>query len=179
VEASEVNYYTSPFNLTENHDGIVGVNCRFYPPFNIYDAQFGDDCIVGPFCEIQRGVTIGNRVKIGSHSFLCRGVYVKDEAFIGHGVMFTNDKYPRGTNEDGSLKTEDDWECQETLVGFRSTVGTGAIILPGADVGDFAVVGAGAVVTKPVLPYEIVAGNPARVIGHADERWGGINPLSG
>lgn len=144
---------------------IVGPRTEIMEPVNIYgDVVIGEDCRIGPFVEIQSGARIGNRVKIGSHTFICRGVTIEDEAFIGHGVMFTNDRYPRGTNEDGTLKTEEDWTCIPTWVGFRASVGSGAVILPGADIDILGMVGAGAVVTKPVLGTTIVVGNPAHEI---------------
>lgn len=113
--------------------------------------------------EIQRGAKIGRRVKVSSHTFICEGVTIEDEVFIGHGVMFTNDKYPRATTEDGALQTGNDWEVIPTLVKRRASIGSNATILCGVTIGEGAIVGAGSVVTKDVPPYAVVAGNPARV----------------
>ncbi len=131
---------------------------------NIYGARIGDDTRVGAFVEIQRGVVIGARCKIQSHSFICEGVQIADEVFVGHGVMFTNDLYPYATNEDGALKTDRDWTCMPTRVGKRASIGSGAVILPGLTIGEQAIVGGGAVVTRDVPPFAVVAGNPARVL---------------
>jgi UDP-2-acetamido-3-amino-2,3-dideoxy-glucuronate N-acetyltransferase len=129
---------------------------------NLYGCRLGDGTRVGPFVEIQRGVVIGARCKIQSHTFICDGVEIHDEAFIGHGVMFINDKFPRSTTETGELQTEEDWELQRTVVGRRASLGSGAVVLGGVRIGDGALVGAGAVVTRDVEPGETVVGNPAR-----------------
>ncbi len=131
---------------------------------NIYGAKIGDGSRVGVFVEIQRGVVIGANCKIQSHSFICEGVDIADEVFVGHGVMFTNDRYPRATNEDGSLQAGNDWVCLPTKVAHRASIGSGAVILPGVSIGEQAIVGAGAVVTADVPAFAVVAGNPARVI---------------
>lgn len=136
---------------------------------NLYGCTIGDESQVGTFVEIQKGVTVGKRCKIQSHSFLCEGVTLEDGVMIGHGVMFTNDKYPRAINEDGTLKSRDDWECLPTLVKTGATIGSNATILPGITIGEWALVGAGAVVTKDVPARTIVAGNPARIIKTIDE----------
>lgn len=131
---------------------------------NLYGCEIGDEAKIGAFVEIQRGAKIGSRVKVSSHSFICEGVTVEDEAFIGHGVMFTNDRYPRATNEDGVLKTAEDWETIPTVVKRRASIGSNATILCGVTIGEGAIVGAGSVVTRDVPPYSIVAGNPARLL---------------
>jgi acetyltransferase-like isoleucine patch superfamily enzyme len=150
-----------------NHDVQLGTNVKIFHPnlVNLYGCAIGDDTKIGAFVEIQKNVTVGNRCKISSHSFLCDGVILEDEVFIGHGVMFTNDLYPRATNEDGSLKTESDWHAVETLVKFGASIGSNATILPGVTIGKKTIVGAGAVVTDDVPDYAIVVGVPARVVG--------------
>lgn len=128
---------------------------------NLYGCTIGDGSRVGAFVEIQKGVVIGKNCKISSHSFLCEGVILEDGVFIGHGVMFTNDKRPRAVNSDGSLQTEADWNCLETRVGRMASIGSNATILPGITIGEGAMIGAGAVVTKDVPAHTIVKGNPA------------------
>lgn len=132
---------------------------------NLYGCTIGDESRVGTFVEIQRGAVIGRRCKIQSHTFICEGVTIEDEVFVGHGVMFTNDLYPRATNDDGGLQSDADWVCLPTRVGKRASIGSGATILPNLTIGEGALVAAGAVVTKDVPPFAIVAGCPARVIG--------------
>ena len=133
---------------------------------NIYGCRIGDDSRIGPFVEIQAGASIGARCKIQSHSFICTGVTIEDEVFVGHGVMFTNDRFPRATDDDGHLLGADGWTLDETTVGKGASIGSGAVILP-VNVGAGALVAAGAVVTKDIPAGTIVAGNPARVIGTA------------
>ncbi|MGN6818063.1 MAG: acyltransferase [Sphingomonas sp.] len=146
----------------------------FHPDLvNIYGATIGEETTVGPFVEIQSGVVIGRRCKISSHSFLCDGVTIGDEVFVGHGVMFTNDRLPRATNPDGSLQSADDWTLEHTKVGKRASIGSNATILPGLSIGERALVGAGSVVTRDVPDFAIVAGNPARVVGDVRSRDGG------
>jgi UDP-2-acetamido-3-amino-2,3-dideoxy-glucuronate N-acetyltransferase len=145
-------------------DTILGKDVVIRDFVNIYGCTIGDETMVGTFVEIQSGVVIGKRCKIQSHSFLCEGVTLEDEVFIGHGVMFTNDKSPRATNTDGSLKHGGDWEVKPILVKKRAAIGTNATILPGVTIGEGALVGAGAVVTKDVPDHAVVAGNPARVL---------------
>ena len=138
----------------------------FHPSLvNLYGCRVGDEAKIGAFVEIQKGAVIGARSKISSHTFICEGVIVEEEVFIGHGVMFTNDLYPRATNPDGSLQTEADWKVVETRIGKRASIGSNATVLAGITIGEGALVGAGAVVTKDVPPHAIVAGVPARVIG--------------
>lgn len=137
----------------------------FVGPFtNLYGCAVGDGTRIGPFVEIQRGARIGARCKVQSHTFVCEGVSVEDEVFIGHGVLFVNDKYPRATTEAGALQTADDWELLETVVERGASLGSGAIILGGVRVGAGAIVGAGAVVTRDVDPGAVVAGSPARAL---------------
>ena len=147
----------------------LGRNTRIrYPDLvNLYGCEIGDETFVGPFVEIQAGVRVGRWCKIQSHAFLCTGVTVEDEVFIGHGVMFVNDKYPRATTEEGNLQSADDWELLPTLLRRRATIGSNATVLGGVRVGHHAQVGAGAVVTTDVPDYAIVAGVPARVLGYS------------
>ncbi len=153
--------------MTVKNDVKLGEGARIYHPdlVNIYGCTIGDETTVGPFIEIQRDVTIGKRCKISSHSFICSGVIIEDEVFVGHGVMFINDRYPRSTTEDGGLKSGDDWELETTLIKRRAGIGSNATILCGVTIGEGAMIGAGAVVTRDVPDYAIVAGVPARVIG--------------
>lgn len=143
----------------------------FHPDLvNLYACQVGQGSRIGTFVEIQKGAVVGQRCKIQSHSFLCEGVTLEDEVFVGHGVMFTNDLFPRATNEDGSPKTDDDWEMIPTLVKRRASIGSNATILAGITIGEEALVGAGAVVSKDVPPYAIVAGVPARQVGDVRDK---------
>lgn len=145
------------------HDVEFGEDVVVQSFTNLYGCRLGDGTRVGPFVEIQRGVMIGARCKIQSHSFVCEGVEIHDEAFVGHGVMFINDKTPRATTDEGELQSETDWELLRTVVGRRASLGSGAVILGGVTIGDGALVGAGAVVTHDVEPRAVVVGNPARV----------------
>ena len=142
----------------------LGKNVRLICFVNLYGCEIDDEAFVGPFVEIQSDVRVGKRAKIQSHTFICSGVTIGDEAFIGHGVMFINDRFPRATNDDGSLKGVKDWKCEPTVVGRRAAIGSNATILCGVTIGEEAVVGAGSVVTKDVPPRAIVAGNPARIL---------------
>ena len=132
---------------------------------NLYGCRLGAGSRVGTFVEIQRGAVIGRNCKISSHTFICEGVTIEDGVFIGHGVMFTNDRLPRAVNADGSLQTDADWKLEPTLVKTRASIGSNATILCGVTIGEGAIVGAGAVVTRNVPPYTVVAGVPARVTG--------------
>ena len=131
---------------------------------NLYGCSIGDQTTVGPFVEIGEGVSVGARCKIGSHTYICPGVTLEEGVFVGHGVMFTNDRHPRATNERGVLATDSDWVMERTLVRRNVSIGSGAVILPGVEIGEGAVVGAGAVVTRDVDPLRTVVGSPARVI---------------
>ena len=148
-------------------DVELGANVSIPQPalVNLYGCRIGDHSRIGAFVEVQRGAVIGDHCKISSHSFVCAGVTIEDGVFIGHGVMFINDRYPRAVNADGSLQTDADWELIETRIGKRASIGSNATILAGVTVGEGALVGAGAVVTHDVPDHAIVAGVPARVIG--------------
>jgi acetyltransferase-like isoleucine patch superfamily enzyme len=145
-------------------DVKLGRNVRLFGYANLYGCELGDDVKVGPFVEIQKGVKIGNRCKISSHSFLCQGVVLEDDVFVGHNVTFTNDRYPRATNGNGTLQTEADWECLPTVVKRGASIGSGATLLCGITIGENALIGAGSVVVRDVPPDTVVAGNPARPI---------------
>lgn len=145
-------------------DVQLGAGTTVHSLTNLYGCKLGDDTRVGPFVEIQRGVDIGSRCKISSHSFICEGVTIEDEVFIGHHVCFTNDRMPRATNPDGSLQVADDWNMERTLVCKQASIGSGSVILPGITIGRGALVGAGSVVTRDVPAGAVVAGNPARVL---------------
>jgi len=131
---------------------------------NLYGCEIGDESKVGAFVEVQRGVKIGRRCKISSHTFICEGVTIEDGVFIGHNVTFTNDLYPRATVVGGRLQTDKDWTCIPTVVKRGASIGSGATLLCGITIGEAAIVGAGSVVTKDVPAYTVVAGNPARVL---------------
>lgn len=142
----------------------LGEDVKIFNFVNAYGCSIDNGSKVGAFVEIQKGATIGKNCKISSHSFICEGVHIEDNVFVGHGVMFTNDLFPRATNEDGGLQTEADWHVIETLVKKGASIGSNATILCGITIGEHAMVGAGSVVTKDVPPYAVVAGNPARII---------------
>ena len=151
-------------------DVKLGRGVRIYGFVNLYGCEIGDDVGIGCFVEIQKGVRVGNRCKISSHTFLCEGVTLEDEVFIGHNVTFINDRYPRATNADGTMQTEADWKCLPTVVKRGASIGSGATLLCGITIGERAVVGAGSVVTKDVPPGAVVAGNPARIMPSAAKR---------
>ncbi|MBC7947909.1 MAG: N-acetyltransferase [Chitinophagaceae bacterium] len=142
----------------------VGNNVRIFNFVNAYGCSIDDNSKVGAFVEIQKGATIGKNCKISSHTFICEGVHLEDNVFVGHGVMFTNDLFPRATNPDGSPQTEADWKVIETHVRKGASIGSNATILAGITIGENSLVGAGAVVTKDVAPNSIVAGSPAKFI---------------
>ena len=145
-------------------DVKLGRDVKIYAFVNLYGCEIDDESKIGTFVEIQKGVRIGKSVKLSSHSFVCEGVTIEDEVFIGHGVMFINDKYPRSTTEAGSLQLEADWVCTPTLVKKRASIGSNATILCGVTIGEGAMVGAGSVVTHDVPSGAVVAGNPAHPI---------------
>ena len=145
-------------------DVVLGKNVRIFGFVNLYGCTVGDNTKVGTFVEIQKGAKIGSRCKISSHSFICEGVTLEDEVFIGHGVTFTNDRYPRATNENGALKSQRDWNCESTLIKKGASIGSGSVLLGGITVGEGAIVGAGSVVTRDVPAGACVAGNPARIL---------------
>jgi UDP-2-acetamido-3-amino-2,3-dideoxy-glucuronate N-acetyltransferase len=148
-------------------DVQLGSNVKIFHPslVNLYGCRIGDDTKVGSFVEVQKNARIGARCKISSHSFVCEGVVIDDEVFIGHGVMFINDRYPQAAKVDGSLQTEVDWIVEPTRVKRRASIGSNATVLCGVSIGEGALVGAGAVVTRDVPDFAIVAGVPARVVG--------------
>ena len=145
-------------------DVKLGKDVRLHAFVNLYGCDIGDETSIGTFVEIQKGVKIGARCKIQSHTFICEGVTIEDGVFVGHNVNFLNDRYPAATVEEGRLKRGGDWTLEPTLVKRRAAIGTGAIILPGVTIGEAAVVGAGAIVTRDVEDGVVVVGNPARVI---------------
>lgn len=145
-------------------DVKLGRNVRIFGFTNLYGCEIGDEVKIGTFVEIQKGVKVGNQCKISSHTFLCEGVTLEDEVFIGHNVTFINDRFPKATNGHGQLQNDSDWECIKTLVKRGASIGSGSTLLCGITVGEYAMVGAGSVVTRDVLPNTIVAGNPARVV---------------
>lgn len=148
---------------------VLGKDVVIHQPemVNLYGCTIGDGTKIGPFVEIQKDATIGSNCKISSHAFVCSGVTIEDGVFVGHGVMFINDLHPRAVNEDGSMQTEADWTVAATHVGRRASIGSNATILGGVRIGEEAMIGAGAVVTKDVPPHAIVAGVPARIVGDA------------
>jgi acetyltransferase-like isoleucine patch superfamily enzyme len=148
-------------------DVKLGQRVRIYDFTNLYGCEIGDDVKIGTFVEIQKGAKIGNRCKISSHTFICEGVILEDEVFIGHNVTFINDRYPRATNGNGALQTDADWNCVGTIVKRGASIGSGATLLCGVTVGENAVIGAGSVVTRDVPAGAVVAGNPARILKSA------------
>ena len=152
----------APYRLL--NDVEFGVDVVVHPFTNLYGCRIGDESRIGPFVEIQSGVEIGARCKIQSHSFICAGVTLADEVFVGHGVLFINDNRPRATTDDGELQTADDWKLLPTLVERGASLGSGCVVLGGVRIGEGALVGAGAVVTRDVGAGEVVAGIPARAL---------------
>jgi UDP-2-acetamido-3-amino-2,3-dideoxy-glucuronate N-acetyltransferase len=144
-------------------DVRLGDQVRLSPFVNLYGCEIGAHTRLGAFVEVQRGARIGARCKISSHSFVCSGVSIEDEVFIGHGVIFINDRYPRATIPDGSPQQESDWRLEGTIVRRGASIGSGAIVLCGVEIGEGAMVGAGAMVTRDVPPHTLVAGHPARL----------------
>lgn len=153
-------------------DVVLGEGVQVFHPelVNLYGCTIGKRTKIGTFVEIQKGASVGPDCKISSHSFICEGVDIEDGVFVGHGVMFINDSYPRAVTADGRLQTQDDWKVIRTRVKARASIGTNATVLAGITIGEGALVGAGAVVTHDVPDHAIVAGVPARVIGDARER---------
>ena len=153
-------------------DVVLGTNVSIPQPalVNLYGCRIGNNTKIGAFVEVQRGASIGSNCKISSHTFICAGVDIADGVFIGHGVMFTNDLYPRAVNPDGNLQTDADWKVIETKVARHASIGSNATILAGVTIGEGALVGAGAVVTKDVPPYAVVAGVPAAPVNSNREQ---------
>jgi len=147
----------------------LGKDVKLSKFINLYGCEIGDETKIGAFVEIQKNASVGKRCKISSHTFICEGVTIEDNVFIGHGVMFVNDSYPRATAANGGLQTEADWKVEKTIVKKGASVGSGATILANLCVGENAIVGAGAVVTKDVPPNTIVAGNPAKVLRYIEQ----------
>jgi len=145
-------------------DVKLGRDVKLSKFINLYGCKIGDETKIGAFVEIQKNATVGKRCKISSHTFVCEGVSIEDNVFIGHGVTFINDSYPRATTAEGELQTEADWKVEPTVVKKGASVGSGATILCNVVIGENAIVGAGSVVTKNVPPNSVVAGNPARVL---------------
>ena len=164
-----------------SNDVNLGKDTQIFHPslVNLYGCTIGDRTKIGAFVEIQKNVIVGNSCKVSSHSFLCEGVTLEDEVFIGHGVMFTNDLYPRATSEDGNLQTEADWAVVKTVVKRCASIGSNVTILAGVTVGEGAIVGAGAVVTRDVPDWTIVAGVPAQIIGDASKQQQTLTAVNG
>lgn len=150
-------------------DVKLGKNVKIFAFTNLYGCEVGDDSKVGAFVEIQKGAKIGARCKVSSHTFICEGVTLEDEVFVGHGVTFINDRFPRATTAEGALQTEADWACVPTRVKQGASIGSGVTILCGIEIGERAIIGAGSVVTKDVPAGAIVAGNPARIMRTVEE----------
>jgi acetyltransferase-like isoleucine patch superfamily enzyme len=167
----------NPYNCISD-DVKLGQNVRLSQFINLYGCQIGDDTKIGTFVEIQKNATVGKRCKISSHTFICEGVEIEDNVFIGHGVVFINDSYPRATSSEGALQTEADWTVERTVVKKGASVGSGATILSNTVIGENAIVGAGSVVTRDVPPNAIVVGNPARFVRTIETSEKGSNDLS-
>jgi acetyltransferase-like isoleucine patch superfamily enzyme len=150
-------------------DVKLGRDVRLSKFINLYGCEVGDETKIGAFVEIQKHASVGKRCKISSHTFICEGVFIEDNVFIGHGVTFINDTYPRATTPDGGLQTEADWKVERTVIKRGASIGSGSTILCNVTVGENAIVGAGSVVTKNVPPNSIVAGNPARFLRYVEQ----------
>jgi acetyltransferase-like isoleucine patch superfamily enzyme len=151
------------------HDVKLGKDVRIFAFVNLYGCSIGDNSKIGTFVEIQKNANIGRNVKVSSHTFICEGVQIEDDVFVGHNVSFINDRYPRATSASGKLQTEADWQIVNTVVKRGASIGTSCTILCGVTIGEFAIVGAGSVVTRDVPPNTIVAGNPARIFRKMEE----------
>jgi acetyltransferase-like isoleucine patch superfamily enzyme len=150
----------------------LGQSVKLSKFINLYGCEIGDETKIGAFVEIQKNASVGRRCKISSHTFVCEGVTIEDNVFVGHGVMFINDSYPRSTTRDGQLQTEKDWKVERTLIKKGASIGSGATILSNVVIGENAIVGAGSVVTKGVPANAIVAGNPAKILRYVGEESG-------
>jgi acetyltransferase-like isoleucine patch superfamily enzyme len=150
-------------------DVKLGRDVKLSKFINLYGCEIGDESRIGAFVEIQKNAVIGKRCKVSSHTFICEGVVIEDNVFIGHGVIFTNDSYPRATTRQGALQGDSDWIVEPTVIKKGASIGSGSTILPNISIGENAIVGAGSVVTKDVPPNSIVAGNPAKVLRYVDQ----------
>jgi acetyltransferase-like isoleucine patch superfamily enzyme len=150
-------------------DVRLGEGVRLSKFINLYGCEVGDETKIGAFVEIQKNASVGKRCKISSHTFICEGVTIEDNVFVGHGVTFINDSYPRATTRDGNLQTEADWRVERTVIRKGASIGSGSTILSNVTVGENAIVGAGSVVTKDVPPNSVVAGNPARFLRYVEQ----------
>jgi acetyltransferase-like isoleucine patch superfamily enzyme len=164
----------NPYNSIAD-DVKLGIDVRLSKFINLYGCEIGDETKIGAFVEIQKNASVGKCCKISSHTFVCEGVIIEDNVFVGHGVMFINDSYPRATTGNGDLQTEADWKVERTVVRKGASIGSGATILSNTNIGENAIVGAGSVVTKDVPPNAIVAGNPARVLRYIKNTVEGHN----
>lgn len=173
---AETNAAPQNWYLCVAPDVRIGSNVRLSKFLNLYGCEVGDDTKIGSFVEIQKNAKVGKRCKISSHTFICEGVTIEDEVFIGHNVTFVNDTFPRATTN-GSLQTEADWKVETTLVKRGASIGSGATILANVVIGEQALIGAGAVVTKDVPAYAIVAGNPGRVVRYVRKETVKRHPL--
>jgi acetyltransferase-like isoleucine patch superfamily enzyme len=156
-------------------DVKLGTNVRLSKFINLYGCEIGDDTKIGAFVEIQKNASVGKRCKISSHSFICEGVLIEDNVFIGHGVTFINDSYPHATTREGNLQTEADWKVEHTVIKKGASIGSGTTILSNTNIGENAIVGAGSVVTKDVPANAVVAGNPAKVLRYIEQTTKGHN----
>lgn len=172
LQAMESEMSATPINgyLCIAPDVKIGSNVKFSKFVNLYGCEVDDDTKIGAFVEIQKNAKVGKRCKISSHTFICEGVTIEDEVFVGHNVTFVNDTFPRATTATGSLQTETDWKVETTLVKRGASIGSGATILANVVIGEQALIGAGAVVTKDVPAYAVVAGNPGRVVRYFKSR---------
>ena len=159
MEIVTLNDYTQSLNNVKLGEGV-----KIFKFVNAYGCSIDDNSKIGAFVEIQKGASIGKNCKISSHTFICEGVHIEDNCFVGHGVMFTNDLFPRATNSDGSQQTDEDWTLVETFVKKGASIGSNATILCGITIGENALIGAGAVVVKDVSANSVVVGNPAREV---------------
>jgi UDP-2-acetamido-3-amino-2,3-dideoxy-glucuronate N-acetyltransferase len=167
------------FNQLIAPDVKLGRDVRIYGFVNLYGCEIGDETRIGAFVEIQKGAKIGARCKISSHAFICEGVTIEPEVFVGHGVIFINDRYPRATSVMGRLKTDDEWDCETTLIKRGASIGSGTTLLGGITVGENAIIGAGSVVTKDVPANTVVVGNPARILKRIKGIHAHSSPVSG
>lgn len=156
-----------------SEDVKLGTNVGLSKFINLYGCEIGDDTKIGAFVEIQKNARVGSRCKISSHTFICEGVVIEDNVFIGHGVTFTNDTYPRAVTPNGTLQTEVDWKVERTVIMKGASIGSGVTILSNTSVGENAIVGAGSVVTRDVPPNAIVAGNPAKILRYTEQKTEG------